>query len=720
MQDNLIVLPSRVRAASGQPTKHLLPAPLTSFLGRQAEIAATCALLRRADVRLLTLTGTGGVGKTRLALQIAEALADDFFDGIIFIPLAPISDPTLVVTTLAQSLHLKESEEDRLLEHLYAYLWDKQHLLLLDNFEQIVEAAPLLVELLQGCPGLKMLVTSRARLRVSGEHEFPVQPLAVPGLDHSSDSDALTQYPAVALFVQRAQGIKQGFQFTHENARVIAQICRKLDGLPLAIELAAARIKLLSPQALLSRLSHRLQVLIGGVQDAPVRHQTLRNTIAWSYDLLSAADQQLFRRLSVFVDGCTMEAVEAIGGVTDILERVESLLDKSLLQLSEQEGMEPRFLLLETVREFGLECLSASGEEEMTRQLHALHYLWLAEEAESKYGGPEHALWFKLLWRENDNIRAAMQWSLEQGERDSTLEVALRLGGALREYWSGRDQHGEGRAFLHQVLDRSTDDVSPVRAKALMTEANLAIDLSDFAQGEALARKGLSIYRSLGDARGQALSLHMLQRMLRTTGDYAQARALAEDALTLFHMSGDRVNIAWSYFRLARLERLQGNYARACELFEANVAVHRALGNKEGTSYALMHLAEAIFASQGDLERARALLDEGVALIRELDYGDGIGVYLYFSAQIALSQGDIATARALAEELALRARELDDIEYLAAAAGCPLDPALHDQPIARGSRYKALSLTPRSRAIWLIGLPLFLTSCTASSLNSRV
>ncbi len=365
-----------------------LPAQPTPLIDREQEMARICQLLRRENVRLLTLTGTGGVGKTRLGLETAARLLDEFAGGVCFVPLATISDPDLVVPAIAQTLGVREAGDWLLMERLKAYLRNRRLLLFLDNFEQVLQAAPRLSELLQACPELKMLVTSRAVLHVYGEHEFPVLPLPVPDLSHLPESEALAQYAAVALFLQHAQAVKPGFQMTPANARAIASICARLDGLPLAIELAAARVKLLSPQALLARLAHRLEVLTSGARDVPARQQTLRNTLAWSYNLLDAEEQRLFRRLSVFVGGCTLEAVEAVyttlgDMAAPVLDGVASLIDKSLLQKVEQEGEELHLLMLETIREYALECLAASGEMEVTQQAHAVYYLALAEEAEA-------------------------------------------------------------------------------------------------------------------------------------------------------------------------------------------------------------------------------------------------------------------------------------------------------------------------------------------------
>jgi predicted ATPase/DNA-binding CsgD family transcriptional regulator len=640
---------------------HNLPEQLTPLIGRAQEIQAVCTLLRQPGVRLVTLAGTGGVGKTRLGLQVASDLLIDFADGVSFVPLAPISTSELVVAAIAQTLGVKESGERSLFDLLKAHLQDKHLLLLLDNFEQVVQAAPQLAELITLCPHLKLLVTSRAVLHIRGEHEFPVPPLALPNLAHLPESETLLQYAAVALFLQCAKAARPDFQVTPANTRVIAEICVHLDGLPLAIELAAARIKLLPPQALLTRLGHRLQVLTSGARDAPIRQQTLRNTLAWSYDLLDAEEQRLFRRLSVFVRGCTLEAVEglytALGKMpADVLDGVASLMDKSLLRPVGQEGEESRLLMLATIREYALEALAASGEMESTRRAHASYCLALAERAELELGGSQQAAWLGQLEREHDNLRAALRWSLEQAgdegamEDERSMEIALRFGGALQEFWRVHGHISEGRTFLERALAASEGIAAPVRAKALIAAATLAFNQSDYDCTEMLCQESLALYRELEDQPGIAHSVYFLGNVAWTRGDTPTARSLLAEALALARATDDEERAAYSLFSLGLVASSQGEYARARALFEESLAIHRQLENKRGIAHTLSQLAQVLLVSQSDQASAPSLLDECLVRSQEIGFKEGIAASFWLSGQVALSQGELATARSLVEK----------------------------------------------------------------------
>jgi predicted ATPase/DNA-binding CsgD family transcriptional regulator len=663
--------------ASSRLPANNLPAPLTPLIGRDQEIETICTLLQRADVRLLTLTGTGGIGKTRLSLQVATNLLDNFYDGVCFVPLATISDPKLVTPSIAHLLGLEHSHigPGRPMEHmefLEVSLRDKRVLLLLDNFEQVVAAAPDLAELLSACPQLKILVTSREVLHILGEYEFPVPPLGLPKSELLSEDEDLSQYPAVELFLQRAFAIKPDLAVTQENAQAIIAICRHLEGLPLAIELAAARIKLLPPQALLKRLAQRLQILTGGAQNAPLRHQTLRNTIEWSYNLLNAAEQRLFRRLSVFVGGCTLEAVETICGTSgdetaQVIDAVASLIDKSMLQQIEQKGEEPRLIMLETIREYGLECLNFSEGEESTPQKHAAYYLALAERADSELVGPRQTVWLEQLEREHDNLRAALYWSISQNKTEQHMEIALRLGGALRRFWQMHGHLKEGQTFLEQALAASEGvEVSKqARAKALIAAGTLASVLTDYTRAEVWCQQSLVLFRELGDQSGIALSLYLLGVVPWMRGDFVAARSLTEEALALFREMGVKERVAWSLATLGILDTQEGKYTSASTLLEESLSIHRELGDQRGIASTLVRLAQVHIVSQGDQLAARSLLDEGLALYSELGDKDGIAYTYSLSGWLALSQGDTTTAYSLLEESIRIYREIGNRRNIA-------------------------------------------------------
>jgi predicted ATPase/class 3 adenylate cyclase len=461
----------------------LQPTPL---IGRKREVAEVYERLLRPEVRLLTLTGVGGTGKTRLSLQAAAELTEQFEDGVFFVSLAAIRDPQLVVPAMAATLGVKEAGGQPLLESVEDSLGEKHILLMVDNFEQVIEAAPVVTELLSTASNLKVLATSRIPLRLYGEHEYAVPPLALPDPERLPSVERLTHYEAVRLFVERAQAAKADFSVTNESAPAVAQICYRLDGLPLAIELAAARIKVLSPQKMLGRLGNRLKLLTGGARDLPERQRTLRSTIEWSYGLLGEGEKVLFARLSVFAGGRTMEAIEAICDAegdlpVDVLDGLSSLVDKSLLKQEEGAGGEPRFVMLETIHEFAREKLQESEESEDIRRLHAEYFLALAEEAEPAVEGAQQPVWLERLEEEHDNMRRALSWSLGQGQ-DS--ELALRMSAALGEFWYLRGYFGEGRRWLEEALAKSGRTPTAARARALQRVSWLAFQQGDLDRAE--------------------------------------------------------------------------------------------------------------------------------------------------------------------------------------------------------------------------------------------
>ena len=650
-----------------------LPTQPTPFIGREKEVAAVGQLLCREDVHLVTLTGPGGTGKTRLALQVAAELSDLFADGIYFVDLAPVSDPALVIAAIAQSLSIREVSGQPLVERLKDELQSKQMLLLLDNFEQVVSAAVQVADLLTICPQLKVIVTSRVVLHVQAEQEFFVPTLSLPDPNHLPDLVALSQYGSVALFIRRAQSVRPDFQVTNANAPAVAEICVRLDGLPLAIELAAARMKLLSPEALLARLGQPLHVLTSGPRDVVARQQTLRNTIEWSYQLLDAQEQQLFRRLSVFVSGCTLAAIEALctslgGAVESVLDTVASLADKSLLQRMEQQaGQEPRFSMLETIHEYALERLAASGETEAARRAHAAYFLRLAEDAEQGMVGPQQAVLLERLEQEHDNLREALEWALEVTDENAAerREIGLRLSAALKEFWMMHGHYREARTFLERALALSEGTRTSVRARVLRAIASVADFQGDIDRIEVVAQQSLVLSRELGDTCGLADSLGLLAAAAWLRGKIVEAVSLHEEQVRLLRQVGEPGEVAEALFPLAEQVSSLGEYARGQALFEEALQLFRQAGNELWVGVTLVHSASWLWFTLGDLATMRQRLQEGQALITRVGDRGWSAECLWIAALLALSEGEPVRASSLAQESLSIYREMGDPWYSA-------------------------------------------------------
>jgi predicted ATPase len=659
-----------------------LPLQPTPLIGREKEVTEVCQRLSRPEVRLLTLTGVGGTGKTRLGLQAAAELTEEFEEGAFFVSLATIRDPQLVVPAMAATLGLKEAGGQPLLESLEDYLGEKHILLMVDNFEQVLEAAPVVTELLSTAPNLKVLATSRIPLRLYGEHEYAVPPLALPDPERLPPVERLTHYEAVRLFVERAQAAKADFSVTNENAPAVAEICHRLDGLPLAIELAAARIKVLSPQKMLERLGNCLKLLTGGPRDLPERQRTLRSTIEWSYGLLEEGEKVLFARLSVFARGRTLEAIEAICDAeddlhVDVLDGLSSLVDKSLLKQEEGVVGEPRFVMLETIHEFAREKLQGSGEAEEVRRLHAEYFLALAEEAEPAVEGAQQPAWVERLEEEHDNIRTALSWSLGQGEE---AELALRMGAALGEFWNLRGYYGEGRRWLEEALAKSGRTPTAARAKALQRVSWLAflqgdLDRAEEASQEGLGLEGVELFRTGGGDSTAAELQRVLGLVVGARGELERETELLEESLTLSREVGNLRGMAISIFCLGAAWRARGDLQRATQLLEEALTMFRETGEQALIASALTHLGFT-FLFQGDLERAKATSEEAAAMFREQKHLSYVSDALDSLGWVALLRGDSERARALyAESLGLK-REVGDklvtpepLEGLASVAG---------------------------------------------------
>jgi len=670
-----------------------VPTTFTPLIGREQDVVTLCELLKRPEVRLVTLLGTGGIGKTRLSFQVAKEMRTHFVDGVCVVALAPVTEPDLVVPTIAQELGIQEVGGQSIIEPVKVALREKHLLLFLDNFEQVVAAAPLIEEILAACPRVKMVVTSRVVLHLRAEYEFPVPPLGLPNLNQLPENEALTEYTSVALFVQRARAVLPTFQLTEANAHTVAEICVRLDGLPLALELAAARIKLLPPQALLARLTQPLQILTGGARTLPPRQQTLRNALKWSYDLLEPEEQQLFRRLTVFVGGWTLEAVEEVGKLIDsaehsnlsTLDGVASLLDKSLLLQIEPEGEEPRLIMLTTIREYGQECLRDNGETEITQRAHAHYYVALVEEAEPHLKGKQQIQWLTRLEIDQENLRAALAWLIEHME----TELALRFCAALWHFWYLRGYWSEGRRWLEAALGQPQKTAPTLaRARALCGAGNLAYYQVDDAAVRPLLEESVALCRSLGERRELASALGALGVLMQDLGDFEAARPLLEEsetlsrtlgskwelsyllrklgqqalqerapkraktlameALTLAQELGDNSLIATTFATLTNIAALEDDLAQAIAYNSQCLTLARELGNKYLIAIALQNLGY-FAALQGDLSQA-ASAQEGLTIMRELGEKAFIAIALHSVGYVTTLRGNLIKASALFHE----------------------------------------------------------------------
>ena len=726
---------SRKPVAARVTRKRLdLPCPRTSLIGRETEVVKAAELLQQADVRLLSLTGAGGAGKTRLAIAVAAAAAHHFSGGVQFVGLASITRADLVATALAKSFDLQQGATRSIPELLSNYLQDAgPFLFVLDNFEQVLPAATVVAEILSACPALKVMVTSRACLHVYGEYEFPVAPL---------EQDA-----AVQLFVQRATAVRPNFVVTEENSGAIRNICSRLDGLPLAIELAAARTKLLSPISILDRLQSRLQLLTGGALDLPKRQQTLRNTIDWSHGLLNEPEQKLFRRCSVFTGGCTMEAVEAVCNThydlgIDLFDGLSSLVDKNLLQRTDRFDSEPRFAMLETIREYATERLISSGEEASTCRAHAAYCLVLAEEGNPELNPEERVLWLARCDLEIDNFRCALDWLFDTKD----LDWALRLCMALFRFWDMREHLAEGRSRLESVLEMAGDGYAQQRARIGIFLGALATALGDFSAAQGFSQQSLRLYEQLNDHWGIAASLnalgieardsgdyetaqHYFERTLelwrklpnsietarclhnfanvaKARGDYSRAQLALREATELFERVQDRSGAAWSINQLADIMREQGDLDEAANRYRSALTIFRQAGDRWGCARSLADLGY-LYCERKEYAAAHRAYREALEAFAELGHKRGMARALEGSACLAAAQGQAARALKLAAAA-------EHLRQLISARLSPADQLKLDENLSPA--WKSLGETKGKRA-WAHGSTMSIDHAVQYSLQ---
>jgi len=634
----------RARTAPRLPPD--LRPPSTPFVGRAGALASALDLLARPDTRLLTLTGPPGAGKTRLATELATAIVERYRDGVVAVSVAPLRDAGLVLPAVGQALGLRESRGEPALEAVTANCAKRQLLLVLDNLEHVLAVGPELADLLAGCPELQVLATSRAPLRLRVEHELEVPPLPLPTPDEerSADPAALRRVPSVSLFVERAATASPGFALTAGNAGAVAAICRRLDGLPLALELAAPWVRLLSPRELVTRLDRRLELLVDGPRDLPERQQTLRAALRWSTDLLGPEERALLRRLSVFAGGAPLDALEHVGQAAGPLSRgvlhcLAALVDHGLVRRNAGHGAEPRVVVLESVREFSGEQLREAGELEATAAAHLDWYGRLAGEARAALAGPAQAQWLDRLTLELDNLRAALRWAAIAG----SAETGLRLVAELHDFWLGRGHAREAQAVLERLLQTDAPVDPSVRAPALRAAGTLARRVGSGELAQARFRESIALYRELGDERGLAEALRGLAPLMAYMDDHEGAVALLEEAVALLRRLDDPPELAVALHHLGVALVQDGHAARAIGLYEEALAMFRRLDNALGTAMCLVNLGSRMLLN-GDVDRARANIEEAAAIARRLDAPFHVAAALEGLSSVAWAANDVAAA----------------------------------------------------------------------------